>query len=264
MNEKNKLKTGFRLKWLGCAGFEMDFGGFHVVSDPFMTDFKNNPLTWEAVEKCDVIVLTHSHYDHITDIPVLYRKFGAKILCGERTSQPLIEWANLSPMDVLPVCPGLELDFDAVRIKALFGVHTKLAPSYEALMERQAKSQYLLEHPEWTAVSRMGNLEYRNYLFTAPSGLKVLHWGNPLNTFLCNIMRETKADILIQQMTETIPDVELLIRICQEMGTKVLIANHVDFPGNYREKAFRNKEIVEKALPDIRFIIPEYGQWMEL
>lgn len=254
----------FRLKWLGCAGFEMDFNGFHVVSDPYMTDFRKNPLTFEAVEKCDVMVLTHGHYDHISDIPVLYKKFGTKILCGERTSLPLIEWADLSPMDVLPVPPGLELDFDAVRIKALFGVHTKLADSYSALLEKNARSPYLKEHPEWRPVNQLGNLEYRNYLFTAPSGLKVLHWGNPLNTFLCNIMRETKADILIQQTTETVPDMDLLIQLCKDMGTKVVIANHVDFPGDFREKAFHDQEIFKKALPGTRFIVPEYDEWMEL
>ena len=30
-------------------------------------------LTYEAVEKCDYIVLTHGHYDHITDIPALVK-----------------------------------------------------------------------------------------------------------------------------------------------------------------------------------------------
>ena len=46
-------KMGVRIKWLGCASFEMDFGGVTVVNDPWITDNEKTDLTWEAVEKCD-------------------------------------------------------------------------------------------------------------------------------------------------------------------------------------------------------------------
>ena len=47
---------GLRLKWLGCACFEMDFGGVTIVNDPWITPNPNTELNWEAVEKCDYIV----------------------------------------------------------------------------------------------------------------------------------------------------------------------------------------------------------------
>ena len=46
---------GLRLKWLGCACFEMDFGGVTVVNDPWITPNVMNDLSWEAIEKCDYI-----------------------------------------------------------------------------------------------------------------------------------------------------------------------------------------------------------------
>ena len=63
-------RMGVRLKWLGCAAFEMDFGNVTVVNDPWITPNAKTELTWEAVEKCDYITLTHGHYDHTLDIPV--------------------------------------------------------------------------------------------------------------------------------------------------------------------------------------------------
>ena len=65
---------GLRLKWLGCACFEMDFDGLHIVNDPWITPNQKTELTWEDVEKCDYITLTHSHSDHIVDIPALMEK----------------------------------------------------------------------------------------------------------------------------------------------------------------------------------------------
>lgn len=257
-------KMGVRLKWLGCAGFEMDFGGFTVVSDPFITASKKNDLTWEAVEHCDLMVLTHPHYDHITDIPVLHEKFKAPVICGERTAPMLAEWADIAPMDIYPAYPGTELDFGVLKVKALYGRHVKNVGSYSKLKARTENNAFLAEHPDCREISWMGNFEYRNFLFTAPSGTRLLHWGNPVHAPLDRIMIEAHPDILIQQCTGTTPDAGQLIEICRAAGTKTVIANHVDFPGDYREKALSVKEALEAALPGTRFIIPEYNVWMEL
>ena len=44
---------GVQLKWLGCACFEMDFGGLHIVSDPWIGKNEKTDLTYDALEKCD-------------------------------------------------------------------------------------------------------------------------------------------------------------------------------------------------------------------
>ena len=36
---------GVRLKWLGCACFELDFDGLHIVNDPWITVNQKNELT---------------------------------------------------------------------------------------------------------------------------------------------------------------------------------------------------------------------------
>ena len=47
---ENGSHFGVRLKWLGCACFELDFNGFTVVTDPWISDNRCTDLTWEAVE----------------------------------------------------------------------------------------------------------------------------------------------------------------------------------------------------------------------
>ena len=87
---------GLRLKWLGCACFEMDFGGVTVVNDPWITANPKTELTWEDVEKCDYITLTHGHYDHTLDIPALVKKFNSYLLCGENTAIPMMRFADMN------------------------------------------------------------------------------------------------------------------------------------------------------------------------
>ena len=134
---------GLRLKWLGCACFEMDFDGLHIVNDPWITPNQKTELTWEDVEKCDYITLTHSHSDHIVDIPALMEKFSAYLMCGEMTALPMMKWANVNPMRIYPMSANLELDMDKVKIKALYGRHTPLTGTGLERIEKMKNSPFL-------------------------------------------------------------------------------------------------------------------------
>lgn len=252
---------GLRLKWLGCACFEMDFGGVTVVNDPWITDNGKTELTWENVEKCDYITLTHSHFDHITDIPALMRKFDAYLMCGEQTAMPLTMWADVSPMRVYPMNPNLELDMDGVKIKALYGRHSPLPGTAQ---EREAKRNAGDSSQLMKDLARWGDLEYRNFLYTVPNGTKVLIWGNKI---ACpdqrNILRSERPDIAIVQVTGA-NKAEDMAAICKEIGCKVVIPHHIDFPGDYsRQVAALGKALAEVA-PEICYIIPRYNQWIIL
>lgn len=255
---------GVRLKWLGCACFEMDFDGLHVVSDPWITVNEKNDLTWEDVEKCNYITLTHSHHDHITDIPVLMEKFPAYLMCGELTALPLMKWANVNPMRMYPMTPNLELDMDKVKIKALYGRHGPLNGTAQERIENfenhkfHGKSELLKELGLW------GDFEYRNFLYTMPNGTKMLLWGNKISRpDQRNILKAEQPDIAIIQVTGTNKATDMAAA-CKEMGCKVVIPHHIDFPGNYMSKALALKDALAEVTPEIQFIIPEYGKWIEL
>ena len=112
-----------RIKWLTIACFEMQFGGTTVVSDPCIGARPGNDLTWENIENCDLITLSHCHWDHVTDIPALMERFPAPLLTGTLTAMPVVRWLDCYPGRVYPMDAGLELDFGDVKVKSLFGRH---------------------------------------------------------------------------------------------------------------------------------------------
>ena len=255
---------GLRLKWLGCACFEFDFDGMHVVTDPWITQNEKTPLTWEAVEKCDYITLTHAHHDHIMDIPALMQKFPACLMCGEGTAMPLMQWADVSPMRMYPMNAGLELDFEKVKIQALFGRHTPLA---ESASERAAFWKGHRIHGQSAVLyqlSEQGDLEYRNFLYTLPNGVKVLHWGNTVRRpEEKTALRRLAPDVAIMQVTGS-AGAEEMAQMCKHMGCKVVIAHHIDFPGDYMHHANALGAALAETAPEIQYIIPQYGKWLEL
>ena len=80
-----------------------------IVSDPFVTDCESTELTREAIEKCDILCLSHVHYDHITDIPKLVEKFDPILLCGEQSAMPLAKWLKFNSSGMYPMYPNTEL-----------------------------------------------------------------------------------------------------------------------------------------------------------
>ena len=258
------MEFGVKIKWLGCACFEMDFDGLHVVNDPWITPNEKTELTWEDVEKCDYITLTHSHHDHIVDIPALMEKFPAYLMCGELTAMPLMKWANVNPMRMYPMSPNLELDMDKVKIKALYGRHGPLKGNAQERIDYfenhriHGKSEVLKE------LGLLGDFEYRNYLFTTPAGTKVLIWGNKIaRPDQRNMLIAEGADIGIIQVTGA-NKAEDMAAACKEMGCKVVIPHHIDFPGDYVRQTNALKDALAAIAPEIQFIIPEYGKWIEL
>ena len=255
---------GIRLKWLGCACFEMDFDGVHVVSDPWITVNEKNDLTWEDVEKCDYITLTHSHSDHIRDIPALMEKFPAYLMCGELTALPMMKWANVNPMRVYPMTPNLELDMDQVKIKALYGRHGPLKGTAEERFAAFEVNKFHGQNELTKELAMWGDFEYRNFLYTTPNGTKMVMWGNKISRpDQRNMLIAEGADIGIIQVTGT-NKAEDMAAACKAMGCKVVIPHHIDYPGDYVRQTNALKDALAAIAPEIQFIIPEYNKWIEL
>lgn len=259
------MAAKFRLKYLGCACFEMDFDGFHVVSDPFMTESPTNDLTWERVEDCDLMVVTHGHYDHVTDIARLHQRFHAKLCCGEMLAPELIRWSDMSPMDVFPMACGQVLDFGPVKLRAVYGKHVRLAYDWTTLAKSLDTVPFLREHPDLVGMHRIGHLEYRNFTFILPDGRKLTIWGNGLRAPLEGVLKAEQPDILLLQTTmqTNTKTADETIRICREMGTRTVIGNHLDFPRLSWDAARGLRDAFAAQLPEVRFIVPEYDSWIE-
>jgi len=259
-------KYGVDIKWLAVTSFEIRCDGMTVVTDPYITECVGTDLTWEAVENCDVICLGHAHWDHVTDIPRLVKKFQPKILCGEQTAMPLVQWLNYNPSFVYPMYPDLELDFGPMKIKALYGRHTNLGYGLNDLFEeRLSKNEHCLADPGIAALQCIGTMEYRNFLFTLPNGTKILLWGNEPTIEQMNICKAQKPDIAIIQRSVKPEAIAQKAEFAAAIGCKVLIPHHHDF------KCVDGPEIIEtfkkeflSRVPDGEFIAPKHGEWIHL
>ncbi len=83
-------ETGVRVTWIGHATVLAQFDGITVLTDPIFTDrcgivsfqgpkrYRPVPLKVDELPKVDAVVISHSHYDHLSKPTVneLNKKFG--------------------------------------------------------------------------------------------------------------------------------------------------------------------------------------------
>jgi L-ascorbate metabolism protein UlaG (beta-lactamase superfamily) len=71
------------IRFFGVAAYEIvNRRGQHILLDPFLDDNPGSPLRAAALERVDLIVVSHAAVDHLGDTEALARRTGAPVICG--------------------------------------------------------------------------------------------------------------------------------------------------------------------------------------
>jgi L-ascorbate metabolism protein UlaG (beta-lactamase superfamily) len=69
------------LTWLGHSAFRLDSpGGKRIYVDPFLHENPRCPEAELEPERCDLILLTHGHGDHVGDTVAIHRHHGCPVV----------------------------------------------------------------------------------------------------------------------------------------------------------------------------------------
>jgi L-ascorbate metabolism protein UlaG (beta-lactamase superfamily) len=69
------------LTWLGHAAFRVDTSSARrIYVDPFLQGNPSCPQAEQSPERCDLVVVTHGHGDHVGDTVALHQKFGCPVV----------------------------------------------------------------------------------------------------------------------------------------------------------------------------------------
>lgn len=69
------------ITWCGHATFKLALADERVIYiDPWLTDNPSCPDEMKTPDRCDLILLTHGHFDHIGDVGALIDKFNPTIV----------------------------------------------------------------------------------------------------------------------------------------------------------------------------------------
>lgn len=127
-------------RWLGTSGWRIDVNGRTVLFDPYITRFKTGlfcgefhpgteltsdpALIDEHVDRPEIVLVSHSHWDHISDVPHIAKTTGARIV-GTETTFHLLVALGVDREQISVVKGGEILDFAGITVEVVSSRHSR-------------------------------------------------------------------------------------------------------------------------------------------
>jgi L-ascorbate metabolism protein UlaG (beta-lactamase superfamily) len=126
------------LTWLGTAGFKLQSKRTTLLIDPFFSRISLPNLLFrklqphhqrieyhleQTVPHCDAIIVGHSHYDHVMDVPYIAQKTGATVI-GSRSTATLMRSAGLPASQIQTVRGGDQITVGDINVRFITSRHS--------------------------------------------------------------------------------------------------------------------------------------------
>lgn len=179
--EPGAKRVQVTLKYLGTAGWEISDGATIILIDPYLSRINGPPppgggtghtvaedtrraYRWTDlatpdetaidahIQKADFILVTHTHYDHVLDVPYIALKTHAAVI-GSESTENVVRAFGVPEEQLLTVRGGEDYQFRGFSIKVIPSIHSPLDHKRyfsSAVAPRGMKAPLTLEqmHPE--------------------------------------------------------------------------------------------------------------------
>jgi L-ascorbate metabolism protein UlaG (beta-lactamase superfamily)/enamine deaminase RidA (YjgF/YER057c/UK114 family) len=135
------------LTYFGTAGWRISDGRVVVLVDPYLSRlkygegghpdddrpaFSRDDFAWSDttlidshITEADFILCTHSHFDHLGDVPYIARKTGAKVI-GHETAITILRAYGIPDEQLYTVKGGEDYQFENFSVRVVPGLHSAL------------------------------------------------------------------------------------------------------------------------------------------
>ena len=138
-------RADVELRWLGVAGFTLRAGDTVIAHDPFLSRPGRLATLFRPYEpdaavidrmlgpaspapelaRASLILVGHSHHDHLGDVPALAERTGARV-AGSATTAYIAEGYGLAAERTRVVAPGAVLEEGAFEVRVFESRHAKV------------------------------------------------------------------------------------------------------------------------------------------
>jgi len=146
-------KVPVTLRYLGTAGWEISDGTTVILIDPYVSRINGPPppggsgsriagdtrpkVGWDdiatpdiaaidsRISRADFVLVTHTHYDHVLDVPHIALKTHASVI-GTESTENVMRAYGVPEEQLITVRGGEDYDFGVFSVKVIPSIHSAL------------------------------------------------------------------------------------------------------------------------------------------
>lgn len=142
-------EDSLQLRYLGTAGWELVEGDLTILIDPYLSRLKlgegpsispedkrrnfkrtdyyepDTALIDSIITKADYILVHHSHFDHLADVPYIAKKTEAKVI-GSETTTRILEAYGIPSEKLYTIKGGEDYQFEKFSVRIIPSLHSAL------------------------------------------------------------------------------------------------------------------------------------------
>lgn len=258
-----------KLRWIDTTCFEIVTDeGEVIVTDPYIDECANHPVTSDEIKKMDYILITHTHFDHIAEIDKFFELYRPKIISAQITSFQLLNHLNLSGQCMYGMGDKEIIDFGKTRFTLINGRHAiPSRASRHLVRENQLLEEWNRTLPfgeEYIGLMKDGFREFSNFYIETKNNTRILFWGGSTTYDQTQKAKDYHPDIILMQIpSNPLPSI---INFIKEIGASYVIPQHHDTYYKTRNvdqmMAEYGKEIEAECL-GTHFLSMKPGKWYD-
>ncbi|WP_407384003.1 MBL fold metallo-hydrolase [Ruminococcus sp.] len=221
-----------KLSWYGTAAVMLESEGSRIVFDPFLglplkDALCRRELAAIRYRTADAVLVTHGHFDHILDIPSLYRDSDVLIYATKTPCHTLLaHGVNKDKLQL--IAPGSAVSIGSFRITAYQGRHCRF--DLGVILKTVLKKDTLL-HPQRLIELLQLNRRYpengETLLYEIEAEGKRIQLTGSMGLD-ADTRYPTNADVLILPFQGTGDPAATVMPIIRQLKPKAVYLDHYD------------------------------------
>lgn len=258
------------LRWLGNAGWEIRYAGSVILVDPWITR-KEIPKSQEwrtdeaavsnVITGADYIFVTHSHVDHVADVPFIAKRFGSKVY-GSATTTNLALSSGVDSSQLSTIKGGEKFDLGGFSVQVIESLHETAEGATPGTVRT-------IDKPPGRPIQAGDFVDGGTYLYLFTFGAqRILDQGS--GNFRMDRLAGLQPDLILMVPNYTDYDLKTALTALKPKG---IIAHHWDawrdpyqlgITDQNTGRARRFRTDARAVISQVGFTIPQYFQAMTL
>ena len=226
-----RLPPGLTVRWLGVAGFDLQYEGYHLIIDPYLSRaplrqvalgdalVSDSSLLLRHVPRADAVLVGHTHFDHAVDVAALCRLHSCPAY-GSTSLSALMRLHRLDHLAYVPV-PHRVVELGPFNVRFVPSRHSPLLLGLAVPFSGEITCEHL---------GLLGGRDYRcgqvYGIHIEVAGTTFYHQGSA--EILEEEVRQRQVDYLLTCIAGRSAAPDYLRRTVSALDPKVVIAHHHD------------------------------------